>query len=129
MAIIERRESAKDWVSIYFTGNEWKLVNTFEISNGGEIADAADLMWCKEDTSILVYDSPLDAKISIYSAMTGECVARHHTSLTQVGSLGIKQVILSPDMRYVASAMFENKIVKLYNGISMKEVASLEHQT
>jgi hypothetical protein len=69
--VAERRE-AKDWVSIYFTGNEWKLVNTFEV----DTFDMADLTWCKEDTAILVYDSPLEAKILVYSVMTGECQVR-----------------------------------------------------
>ena len=72
MALAERRE-LKDAVSIYFTGNEWKLVNSFDV----EITDLVDIMWCKEDTSILVYDTPLDSKILIYSAMTGECIAKH----------------------------------------------------
>ena len=69
MAILERRE-AKDWVSIYYTVADWKLVNTFEV----DTFDAADVSWCKEDTSLMVYDSPLDAKLLIYSAMTGACL-------------------------------------------------------
>lgn len=73
MALAERRES-KDWVAIYFTGNDWKLVNNFEV----ETFDLTDLMWCKEDTSILVYDTPLESRICIYSAMTGECLAKHN---------------------------------------------------
>jgi hypothetical protein len=77
MAIAERRE-AKDWVSIYFTGNEWKMVNTFEV----DTFDMSDLMWCKSDTAVLVYDSPLDAKILVYSAMTGECVAKHNMQIS-----------------------------------------------
>ena len=38
MAFAERRD-LKDWVSIYYTGNDWKLVNTFEV----ETFDLADL--------------------------------------------------------------------------------------
>lgn len=72
MALAERRE-LKDAISIYFTGNEWKLVNSFDV----ETTDMCDIMWCKEDTSILVYDTPLDSKILIYSAMTGECITKH----------------------------------------------------
>jgi hypothetical protein len=71
MVIAERRE-AKDWAAIYFTGNDWKLVNTFEV----DTFDLAELMWCKEDTSVLVYDSPLEAKLLVYSAMSGECLIR-----------------------------------------------------
>jgi len=85
MALAERRE-AKDWVSIYYTGNDWKLVNTFEV----DTFDLIDLMWAKEDTSILVYDTPLESKLLIYSAMTGEIVAKHN--LSSGPGLGIKQV-------------------------------------
>jgi hypothetical protein len=85
MALAERRD-AKDWVSIYYAGHEWKLVNTFEV----DIFDLTDLMWAKEDTSILVYDTPLEAKVIIYSAMTGEVVAKHN--LMSGPGLGIKQV-------------------------------------
>jgi hypothetical protein len=72
MALAERRD-LKDWVSIYYAGNDWKLVNTFEV----ETFDLHDLMWTREDTAILVWDTPLESKILIYSAMTGEVLARH----------------------------------------------------
>lgn len=72
MALAERRES-KDWISIYYTGGEWKLVNAFEV----DTFDLVDIMWTKEDTALLVYDTPLEAKVLVYSAMTGEVTARH----------------------------------------------------
>ena len=72
MALAERRDG-KDWVSIYYTGVDWKLINTFEV----ETFDMQDLMWVKEDTAILVYDTYLEAKILIYSAMTGSPIAKH----------------------------------------------------
>jgi hypothetical protein len=83
IAIAERRE-AKDWVSIYYTGMEWKLVNTFEV----DTFDLSDVMWCKEDTSILVYDSPLEAKILIYSAMTGESLVKHNLQMSTIAKFG-----------------------------------------
>jgi hypothetical protein len=72
MMLVERRES-KDWISIYYTGADWKMVNTFDV----ETFDLIDAMWCKEDTAIMVYDTPLEAKILIYSALTGECIVKH----------------------------------------------------
>jgi len=106
MAIAERRE-AKDWVSIYYTGQEWKLVNTFEV----DTFDLTDIMWCKEDTSILVYDSPLEAKILIYSAMTGECLVKNNLQMSTTAKLGesilglgIKSVTISPNGLYVMAS-------------------------
>jgi WD40 repeat protein len=109
MAIAERRE-CKDWVSIYYTGNEWKLVNTFEV----ETLDLVDLQWIKEDTAILLWDSPLECKILVYSAMTGELIAKHcpHTL-----GLGVKSVSSSPNSSYIIAAFFDPKI-RVYNAIS-----------
>ena len=114
IAVAERKD-AKDWVSIYYTGGEWKLVNTFEV----DTFDMADLMWCKEDTSILVYDSALECKFLVYSALTGECTGRPNLqqgSACQLG-LGIKSVCLSPNLLFTAVAFFDTKL-RIFNGIS-----------
>lgn len=49
MALAERRDG-KDWVSIYYTGADWKLITTFEV----DTFDLQEIMWVKEDTAILV---------------------------------------------------------------------------
>lgn len=72
VAIAERREY-KDWISIYYGGLDWKLMNTFET----DTLDLTDLFWTKEDSAVLVYDSPLESKILLYSAMTGDLIAKH----------------------------------------------------
>jgi hypothetical protein len=131
IAIVERRE-AKDWVAIYHTVGEWKMVNTFEI----DTFDAADISWCKEDTSIMINDSPLDAKILIYSAMTGVCQANINLQNYSINAkygdsslaLGIKSVTLSPNQYYAVASFFDTKI-RLYNGISFKEIAAFDHMT
>lgn len=119
MALAERREN-KDWVSIYYANNEWKLVNTFEV----DTFDMVDLMWIKEDTSILVYDTPLEAKILVYSAMTGEALAKHN--LNSIPGLGIKSVSISPNGIFMAAAFFDTKL-RIFNAISQKEIATLDH--
>lgn len=129
IAIAERKE-AKDWVSIYHTGNEWKLIITFEV----DTFDLADLMWCKEDSSILVQDSPLESRLSVYSAMTGDKLIEHKYSCAPQSQppapgsigLGIKSLSLSPNGLYLVAAFFESKM-RLYNGISVKEIAGLDH--
>jgi hypothetical protein len=85
MALAERRE-LKDWVSIYYTGNDWKLVNTFEV----ETFDLNDLIWTKADSAILVWDTPLENKIVVYSAMTGEPLAKHTGGGGPQYNLGVK---------------------------------------
>ena len=75
MALAERRE-LKDWVSIYHCGHEWNLINSFEI----ETFDLADLKWCQADSCIMVWDTPLENKILVYSGMTGEVLMRYSPS-------------------------------------------------
>ena len=37
LALLERHDS-KDWVSIYYAGHDWKLINNFEVT--GDMLDA-----------------------------------------------------------------------------------------
>ncbi len=80
-------------------------------------------MWVKEDTSILVYDSYLEAKILIYSAMTGAIIAKHQY---QISGLGVKSVSTSPNGVFIIASFFDNKL-KVFNCYTSKEITSLEH--
>lgn len=109
MALAERREG-KDWVSIYYAGNEWKLVNTFEV----ETFDLSEIMWTKEDTALLIYDTPLEGKVLTYSALTGDLIARHNFAGP---GLGVKSVSLSPNGIFMVIAFFDTKL-KVFNAYS-----------
>jgi hypothetical protein len=88
-------------------------MNTFEVN---EATDAADVMWCRDDTALLVYDSLLDSRFWVYSAMTGDCLSKVNlpasaTSQQSMGlGLGIKSISVSPNGLYIAVAMFEPKV-------------------
>lgn len=82
MALAERK-NAKDCISIYYTNFEWKLVNHLEV----ETFDLADIQWAREDTTILVLDTPLESKVLLYSAMTGDLLSRF---ALQGPGLGVK---------------------------------------
>jgi hypothetical protein len=68
--------------------------------------------------------------------MTGGCIVNlnlmsYSLNATVSGSslaLGIKSMTLSPNMLYVVAAFFDTKI-RLFNGISLKEIAALDHMT
>lgn len=129
--MLERRE-ARDFVSIYFAaGQQWKIMNTFEVN---EATDAAEVLWCRDDTALLVYDSSLESRFWVFSAMTGDCLSKINLpssapSQQLMGlSLGIKSISVSPNGLYIAVAMFEPKI-RIFNGISMREVACFDHPT
>ena len=100
MALAEKRDH-KDWVSIYYTGGGWDMVNTFEV----ETFDLNDIKWCRADSALAVWDTPLENAILIYSAMTGEIVQRHQPS--PYPGLGLKGVHFSPNHNYVMCALFD----------------------
>jgi hypothetical protein len=53
MCLAEKKErEGKDQVSIYYAGNDFKLTNSFEVSN--EIFDMQDCKWANKNTAILV---------------------------------------------------------------------------
>ena len=54
MALAERND-CKDYIGIYYCG-DWKLMNHFEV----ETTDLADLKWAKDDTAIIVWDTPIE---------------------------------------------------------------------
>lgn len=66
--------------------------------------DLVDLMWTREDTSICVFDTPLEAKVLIYSSLTGELVARHQWNIV---GMGVKNVLTSPDGVFMTIAFFD----------------------
>lgn len=77
------------------------MVNTFEL----ETFDLNDLKWCRQDSAILVWDTPLENSIFLYSAMTGEILQKHSPSGSP--GLGIKNVTISPNSNYMICALFD----------------------
>lgn len=61
MALLERRE-VKDYIGIYYCG-DWSLIHHFPI----DTFDAIDLMWSKDNTSLIIWDSPVEYKLLVYS--------------------------------------------------------------
>lgn len=51
MCLGERRD-CKDWVSIYYAGNDFKLTNAFDVS--AEVFDMVDCKWIMRNTAIIV---------------------------------------------------------------------------
>lgn len=119
-ACLSERRDLKDWVSIYYAGQDWKMVNTFET----ETFDLADIKWIKEDTAICVIDSPVENRVLIYSAMTGEPLAKHLGG--QSFMMGVKNLNVSPNGLFMVIGYFESK-AKVINAYSQKEITVIEH--
>ena len=68
MCILIKKAESKNWVSIYYAGYDWKIVNGFEAP---EIWDPVDCKWVMDNTAIMVQDNPIESCFTIYNAMTG----------------------------------------------------------
>ena len=122
MALLEKRDN-KDCVSIYYAGSDWKIMNTFEVN--GELIDAQDVKWTMRSTALLVQDSCLESRYVVYSALTGQVLARHCPSDPKQG-LGIRQLTVSPSNKIVACGLFQPQLA-LFNNLTQKDLARLHH--
>lgn len=116
MALTERRET-KDHIGIYYTG-DWSLVAHFPVDS----YDLQDIIWSKDNTAIVVYDSILECKFFIYSP-TGNLITFHQPYTL---NLGIKSLKFSPNGHYL-SVGFYDQTVRLYNHITWKIIIDLVH--
>jgi WD40 repeat protein len=116
MALAERKET-KDYIGIYYVG-DWTLVSHFPV----ETFDLQDLMWSKDNTVIIVWDSVLECKFCIYSP-TGNLIITH-TPYDM--NLGVKTVGISPNGHYLSVGYYD-QTVRLYNHISWKMIIDLQH--
>lgn len=108
-ALVERKE-ARDTIGIYYAGNDWKLVNKIEV----DTFDLQDLKWINGDSAILIWDSPLESKILVYSVATCDVLTKYEPDVI---GLGIKTVSFSPSMSLTAVGCFDSSIF-LYNNIT-----------
>lgn len=74
----------------------------FEIA---DVFDAQDIRWCTPNTSIMVMDSCLDAKIVVYSAMTGKPLNRLQMDVKS--GLGVRKFKNAPNSKILACGMFD----------------------
>ena len=118
MALAEKKD-LKDYVGVYYVG-DWSLVSHFPV----DTFDLQDLIWTKDCTSIIVWDSVLECKFSVYSP-TGNLIITHNP---YEYSLGIKALNLSPN-GHTISVGFYDQTVRLYNYISYKLIIDLQHSS
>ena len=109
-AAIAERKDAKDVIGIYYAGNDWKMVSQIEV----DTYDLQDVKWVGGDSSILAWDSPLECKIVIYSAYTGDRLTEYKPDVV---GLGIKSLTVSPDGNTLAAGLFDGNIF-LYNNLT-----------
>ena len=109
MALAER-DNCKDFIGIYYCG-DWKLMQHIQV----ETSDLADLMWTKDDTAIVCWDSVLEPRILIYSATQGLIMKHEPYS----DALGFRSILISPSGSLMVAGSCDSK-VRMFNHISWK---------
>jgi len=116
MALAERHD-AKDNIGIYYVG-DFTLINHFTV----EMFDLQDIQWSKDDTCLIVWDSCLECKFSIYSP-NGNLIAAHNPYDLM---LGIKNVSQSPNGNFLAVGYYD-EVCRFYNHLSWKLIMDFDH--
>lgn len=117
MALAERKD-CKDFIGIYYIV-DWTLVSHFQV----ESYDLQDILFTRDDSAIVIYDSPLECKLLIYSP-TGNLIASH---TAYDNSLGIKTLSLSPSGHYLAVGYFDQSI-RIFSCLTWKELTEIQHK-
>ncbi|CAI8603966.1 unnamed protein product [Vicia faba] len=86
-AAICTRRDCKDYVNL-LSCHSWEIMGMFAL----DTLDLADVEWSPDDSSILIWDSPLDYKVLIYSP-DGRCLFKY---VAYESGLGVKSVSWSP---------------------------------
>ena len=116
-ALAERKE-IKDYIGVYYIA-DFSLMSHFNINT----VDVQDIVWSKDNTSIIASDCPLECKILVYSP-TGSLLMINE-AYTNI--LGVTSLVLSPNGHYITGGYGDSSI-RLYNHITYKQISILKHQ-
>mmetsp|Transcript_34161 Transcript_34161/g.74633 ORF Transcript_34161/g.74633 Transcript_34161/m.74633 type:complete len:451 (-) Transcript_34161:71-1423(-) len=116
MAILTRKE-LRDGVAI-FDVQTWEEVQSFALST----TDAADLAWSYRDSSLVVWETPLDCALHVYS-LRGEML---HSVLPASEKLGIRTLKLAKEGLLAAVACYD-ETAKIVHSNTWKVLVELPH--
>ncbi|KAG7554495.1 WD40 repeat [Arabidopsis suecica] len=116
-AAICTRRDCKDYVNL-LSCQSWEIMGSFAV----DTLDLADLEWSPDDSSIVVWDSPLEYKVLIYSP-DGRCLFKYQAY--ECG-LGVKTVSWSPCGQFLAIGSYD-QMLRVLNHLTWKTFAEFLH--
>ena len=114
---LAERKNVKDYISVYYTG-DYSLLSRFPSNT----SDLQNLIWTKDNSSIIVFENEIDCKLLIYSP-TGNLLMINEA---YNNNLGITLVNISPNGHYICVGYGDNNI-RLFHYITYKKITSLSH--
>ncbi|CAH9090720.1 unnamed protein product [Cuscuta epithymum] len=116
-AAICTRRDCKDYVNL-LSCQTWEIMGVFAV----DTLDLADIQWSPDDSAIVIWDSPLEYKVLIYSP-DGRCLAKYQA---YESGLGVKSVSWSPCSQYLAVGSYD-QMLRVLNHLTWKVFAEFVH--
>lgn len=116
-AAICTRRDCKDYINL-LSCHSWEIMGTFAV----DTLDLADIEWSPDDSAIVIWDSPLDYKVLIYSP-DGRCLSKYQA---YESGLGVKTVAWSACGQYLAVGSYD-QMIRVFNHLTWKIFAEFMH--
>lgn len=116
-AAICTRRDCKDYVNLV-SCHTWEIISVFAV----DTLDLADIQWSPDDTAIVIWDSPLEYKVLIYSP-DGRCLSKYQA---YESGLGVKSVSWSPCSQFLAVGSYD-QMLRVLSHLTWKVFAEFMH--
>ncbi|KAJ9678780.1 hypothetical protein PVL29_020852 [Vitis rotundifolia] len=116
-AAICTRRDCKDYINL-LSCHTWEIMGVFAV----DTLDLADIEWSPDDSAIVIWDSPLEYKVLIYSP-DGRCLSKYQA---YESGLGVKTVSWSPCGQFLAVGSYD-QMLRVLNHLTWKTFAEFLH--
>ncbi|XP_040947724.1 WD repeat-containing protein WRAP73 isoform X3 [Gossypium hirsutum] len=116
-AAICTRRDCKDYINL-LSCHSWEIMGVFAV----DTLDMTDIQWSPDDSAIVIWDSPLEYKVLIYSP-DGRCLFKYQA---YESGLGVKSVSWSPCGQFLAVGSYD-QMLRVLNHLTWKTFAEFMH--